>query len=765
MLLVLLVWSAVTGAVVYANGVHPLAAAGVSYERARQLVAGTHPWNPLEANIGHTTLLAAALATGTGATGVVAVQLLAGMLALLCVGDLGRHLGGWAAGISAALLVALNTDLAQWHTHCLPDSLYLSGLVVVVWLVGVAGAAGRRAWWTHAGALVLVWFLGLWLALPAILAFWCRARAHHLAAVAVFLLAGLSLWLLHQPWWSNPVMLFVDGDVIQGYETWWVALEPDTAGTDVAGASDHWLGPWRYAAQHPLGCLHLALVRVCVEFGQVRPYYAPAHNLLLLLVVPLVAVLALVGWLHYRRHQPLATLLAGVVLMHTAAVALCCASWEGRWSAAVWPALSVLASAGGAAVLPARQRTVQVAVVAGSALLAALLTVNTDPTPSWELEPPPAITTDPPRTAWKVASTLTLKGCTLQLSEPVLVARTRGHLHFPTLVRVDEQALLVLASNQPDSLTAPDTVMASWSLDRGLNWQPPQPAALSDSPVRLPDGELLLLPVYLDQGTGGLVGRGQLVGKAGSPLTATPRQVTVTGWPRPPGWTAPQLHRASFVFSGPSLASRPTGYLATLYGAFAAEQRSSLVVAHAADGYTWVIRSVIADGTSNLPGTEGPTEAVLGRLHDGRLLCIFRLGSGLGYCRSVSEDEGRHWTEPVQMQDVASVQPGLVVLPDGVTLLSGGRPGLHLWINLDGSATAWQGVDMQAHHNACRPADGFGAAWQTSGYTEIVALDAQTLLFVYDRNPRHGHPLPPQSSQTNSVWVVRITLDRGPLTP
>ena len=66
--------------------------------------------------------------------------------------------------------------------------------------------------------------------------------------------------------------------------------------------------------------------------------------------------------------------------------------------------------------------------------------------------------------------------------------------------------------------------------------------------------------------------------------------------------------------------------------------------------------------------TRGPSEAATCRLKDGRLMTIFRLGSGHPYGQVFSRDEGRTWTEPVALKGVFSVQPCLVVLKDGMVV-------------------------------------------------------------------------------------------------
>src|SRR6266550_2278927 len=96
----------------------------------------------------------------------------------------------------------------------------------------------------------------------------------------------------------------------------------------------------------------------------------------------------------------------------------------------------------------------------------------------------------------------------------------------------------------------------------------------------------------------------------------------------------------------------------------------------------WPRKVGSSDEKCKLKGKEGPCEAALARLKDGRLLCVYRMDSGAPYGHSFSDDDGKTWTEPAAMpDDVFSVQPSLAVLKDGTIVLSGGRPGLFLWVD------------------------------------------------------------------------------------
>ncbi|HJT75857.1 MAG TPA: sialidase family protein [Gemmataceae bacterium] len=370
-----------------------------------------------------------------------------------------------------------------------------------------------------------------------------------------------------------------------------------------------------------------------------------------------------------------------------------------------------------------------------------------------------------PAPAWKTARTLELHGLRGSLSEPVLVARSKGYLWFPTMARLAGGDLLALMSDYPDEHVAKATSRVCWSRDGGLTWTAPRRALYSDAHLRLPSGEELLLPYYLrPRPAGGLGAAYQLAPRGKQELRAVPEGVTVTGWPRPDKSVAPNLGLAGFVFNGQVVPLREGGYLATLYGTFRGDGRYSLVAAASRDGVHWTIRSTVADANCKLKGAEGPCEAALCRLADGRLLCVFRLASNVPYGQAWSSDDGKTWTEPVALRDAFSVQPSLAVLSGGMVILSGGRPGIFAWVNADGSGKDWQRVDLAANHNACRPKDPItnsAAGGNTSSYTEVVALDGSHLLCIYDRLPFGWHAIPKDSAETNSVWVVRLTVEKG----
>lgn len=373
-------------------------------------------------------------------------------------------------------------------------------------------------------------------------------------------------------------------------------------------------------------------------------------------------------------------------------------------------------------------------------------------------EPPPA------PLERETGATVELNGLSVTLFKPRVVARSRGFLWFPTLVRLGDGSFVAVMSDYPDQHTRSSTCLTALSRDGALTWGEPRAAVYSDAHVILRDGDVVLLPYYLypREDGGGLQGPQQRVRRGEHAVEAIEDRVTVTGWPRPPGSLDPNLGLGGFVFNGQTVRLKDGGYLATLYGYFEGDKRYSLVAAASDDGVNWAVRSIVADEKCKLPGAEGPCEAALCRLKDGRLMCVYRMGGDASYGQSFSSDEGRTWTEPASMGDgVGAVQPSLAVMPDGMVVLSGGRPGVNVWFNVDGAGKDWQPLHLAGHHNAFHPEEPINnptGGGDSSAYTEVVALDDTNLAYIYDRIPRGWTAIPEGSAETNSVWVMRVEL-------
>jgi hypothetical protein len=366
---------------------------------------------------------------------------------------------------------------------------------------------------------------------------------------------------------------------------------------------------------------------------------------------------------------------------------------------------------------------------------------------------------------WVMQKVERVDGMKVAVSEPVLVARSKGFLWFPTLAKTVDGRLLAVMSNYADAATIKPTAGMSWSDDGGLTWSAPVTALYGKTNLSLPSGELRLLPHYLWPDGKDLKGPCVAVAEGSREIRELEDGVRVTGWPRTVGSLDAKLGLGGFVFNGQTVRLK-SSTCAMLYGRFEGERFFSLMGAESTDGANWKIRSLIADVRCGFKGS-GPSEAAVCRLKDGRLMCVFRNNGNLPYGQTWSSDDGLTWEKPVQMTDVRSVQPSLLVLEGGEVVLTGGRPGVFAWINADGTGKSWQAINLAAKHDAARPSERMlGTAEneegrRTSSYTEVVSLRSGELIVIYDRLGNGWKAIPEGSAETNSVWVVRVLVERG----
>ncbi len=367
---------------------------------------------------------------------------------------------------------------------------------------------------------------------------------------------------------------------------------------------------------------------------------------------------------------------------------------------------------------------------------------------------------------WTDSATVDLDGLRVTLSEPIPVGRRRGYFWFPNLWTMPNGDLLSTISPVPDIHLSGVPYYVLWSRDGGLTWSEPQVSCDGGQTLlHLHAGDSILLPYDLRPRPDGIGAPHNIIPAGQRVFDYVPTGVVITGMPAPVPLILPGLDVVSYSFNGQTLWLDDGTYLATAYGHFEGDERDSIAAVESTDGANWSVRSIVADASCPVPGRGGPSESAICRLQDGRIMCVFRVESKFPFGQTFSSDEGRSWTPAAAMPGVFSVQPSLAVMADGAIALSGGRPGLYLWLNADGSGQRWQQIDILAHHNSCHPQEPIVysedlSRQQTTAYTEVVAIDEDNLLYMYDRAPNGWHRIPEEMDDTNSVWLVRATVER-----
>ncbi len=167
-------------------------------------------------------------------------------------------------------------------------------------------------------------------------------------------------------------------------------------------------------------------------------------------------------------------------------------------------------------------------------------------------QPESALAQDKP--TWKPGQTLPFQQGHVTVSQPVLVARSKGYLWFPSLSRLSDGRLLAIMSNYADEHVTISTANLSWSADGGLTWTTPIEGRYGDPTLTLANGDELFLPYYLRPLDDLVMGEVFQICKPGEQHAALlDKKVIVRGWSRPDQSFSATTGMSGFVFNGDTL--------------------------------------------------------------------------------------------------------------------------------------------------------------------------------------------------------------------
>ena len=175
-------------------------------------------------------------------------------------------------------------------------------------------------------------------------------------------------------------------------------------------------------------------------------------------------------------------------------------------------------------------------------------------------------------------------------------------------------------------------------------------------------------------------------------------------------------------------------WLTTVYYKIDKDPRSTRVVLVRSNdrGKTWRETSLIAgvehgEKPWDWMGREGPSEAAIVRLADGRLYVIFRTAGYLGHVWS--SDDGKTWTRP-KSTGLKGVAPRLRRLANGMLACTYGRPGpVSIMFSVDGTGGDWSEITEIFKGMSTR-------------YTGLIEISPGRLFVVYDSVPYGWRQIP-----------------------
>ncbi len=369
---------------------------------------------------------------------------------------------------------------------------------------------------------------------------------------------------------------------------------------------------------------------------------------------------------------------------------------------------------------------------------------------------------------------LKFPGLRVVVKIPRVVSEGVGFCWYPDIMRFPSGELVVTHSLNADSgeqLVTAETILMSQ--DEGQTWDFAYDANGVGGRVRVtrPDGTIAGPGFYMQPDPPGqhrnFVLHYWQLEQGGRRYTVEPWGARVEGLPRdmasPTIWS--RWCHVGMALHGTAVETSPGVYVATAYGGYVGDTRATTEALVSQDyGRTWRYHGTVAGPDAVADANEGFDEACMVSLENGDLMCVGRVGAMQPLARTYSSDGGSTWTPPDRLP-IGSVCPSMTRLDNGVIAISAGRPGISLGFSDDPRGDSWQVLDVADLHNSLmdpphhirlgRPTPE-GAShlqclitqfdlddpFQTTGYTQLLAMPGNRLFLVYDRIPYGWMPVP-----------------------
>ncbi|HEY9411242.1 MAG TPA: exo-alpha-sialidase [Jiangellaceae bacterium] len=197
----------------------------------------------------------------------------------------------------------------------------------------------------------------------------------------------------------------------------------------------------------------------------------------------------------------------------------------------------------------------------------------------------------------------------------------------------------------------------------------------------------------------------------------------------PAGSELGPMNRGLRVHGGPALLADGT-IVVPAYTAYMGRRASSIFLQSTDGGATWSQRSEIPAGAST-------NEVGWSRTVDGDLIAVVRTAESPARLQvTFSHDDGLTWDTAKPLLDpdgvqVVGIYPNVVLQPNGVLMMSTGRPDTRVLIDYDGTGETWD--ENQLVYVRYPSETGNGRYDGTSGNTDLVNVDANRTVFIGDK--------------------------------
>lgn len=230
--------------------------------------------------------------------------------------------------------------------------------------------------------------------------------------------------------------------------------------------------------------------------------------------------------------------------------------------------------------------------------------------------------------------------------------------------------------------------------------------------------------------------------------------------------TAPPFQRKKVVLSRRILPLQDGSYLVSAYGKLQGDRGDRVMLFRTTDQFQSLhyYATVAYDPTLESKGCVNEADFV--RTPDGRLLCVMRSDGYLPMYQCWSDNDGATWSEMIPF-GADGVFPAMVVLDNGVTVCTYGRPGVHVAFSENGgkrwsNRTCLFDVHVSNDGRSIRDRE---ICERSCCYTDVMQIAPNRALIVYcmPENPedlRYTDPWDNEQRQHFAIYSVEVAVER-----
>ncbi len=346
----LLLWAFVQGAMLLRFGVQTPVDSELYLSDAKNLLVGQWPQGRSIWYVSYSSFLAFVFLLGGSNSTVILLQVFLSGVAALCLYKISVMVSGRANVAFLTVFFYLSwLKIHEWNTILYTESLFTSCSIICLALL-----MRSKHYWQYVFVFVLTLFtffvrptgFAFLIGLIFYLVFLVKNKMDKRLFVSTMVVVTAAIILL-------ACYMLEGADLIDSYVRGEVIYPNISAGLEIPADlviptkdAPAFARMFMFAFDNPVYFAKLSFYKLILFIGNVKPYFSPIHNAIIVLILHPVYIFSIIGYFRFSKTQFEKYFIAGYVASLAFTVSLTSENWDGRFLIPVLPFIFLLASHG-----------------------------------------------------------------------------------------------------------------------------------------------------------------------------------------------------------------------------------------------------------------------------------------------------------------------------------------------------------------------------------------------------------------------------------